>query len=463
MSKSEWYGNFDCVARKDNYDEMLLKKEALQKKFIAMCSKKEIEASKINKKEKNNIHNNKKRQKDSLSDKEKLLMAEIKKYKKDIQKLKKSNDKLKKDRYLYSEDIKSKTEEFNIYKNMLDSKLKEIDNLKEENRQLRERLEAAYNIDLNKELAAVKTENFKLKQAQSSLTGRLKIANKQLQNYQQIRNGVVESRLIKKYQINIKEKENELDNLKAKYISATATINILNNRMLNRKKKNIVEKSEKHKRKTIENIDDKAVDKNIIFGFLSLNKDLEIIFIDLNNRRYAVKNKISDSDVSKYIGMPTRVIKLEDGFVKLDYVYYNLVTGAKIKAINKDRTFKIRNKNKDKEVYVLRDEFKDKKILIVGSKNKDKYISAFKSSGADVLWYDSFSDNESRLEDMSSSSDVVIVCTSHVSHGAMYKLYSLEDIKNNAKYQLIENDNINNIVSRVRYALENTVEMVVEN
>ena len=39
MGKAEWYGNFDCVARKDNYDEALLKKEQLQKKFLEMSSK----------------------------------------------------------------------------------------------------------------------------------------------------------------------------------------------------------------------------------------------------------------------------------------------------------------------------------------------------------------------------------------------------------------------------------------
>ena len=40
MSKAEWYGNFDNIARKDNHEEMLLRKEQLQKKFLEMCSKK---------------------------------------------------------------------------------------------------------------------------------------------------------------------------------------------------------------------------------------------------------------------------------------------------------------------------------------------------------------------------------------------------------------------------------------
>lgn len=461
MSKAEWYGNFDCVARKDNYEEMIIKKEALQKKFIEMCSKKE--KSTINKKEESNKKVFRKSSKNNLSNREKDLMNEIKKMKKEIQSLKKSNDKLKKEKFLNSENIKSKTAEFNQYKKSINKTLKEVEILKKENYKLKEKLDSIQNNDLNKELASIKSENFKLKQSNSSLNGKLKIAIKQIQNYQQIRNGVVESNIIKKYQHNIKEKENELENIKAKYISATATINILNNKMLSRKKNNIKEKADKYKVKTVQEIADVNIEENIIFGFLSLNKDLELIFIDLNNKRYSVINKISNEDKNKYIGMPTRVIELGEKTVKLDYVYYNLVTGSKVKAINKDKPFKVRAKNnKEKEVHVLKDEFKNKKILIVGSKNKDKYVSAFKSSGADILWYDSFSDNESRLEDMSLASDIVLVCTSHVSHSTMYKLYSLDEFKDNVKYQLIEKDNTNNLISRVRYAFENMDKKVVE-
>lgn len=226
--------------------------------------------------------------------------------------------------------------------------------------------------------------------------------------------------------------------------------------MLKKREDYIHKKSETYKKNRITdgNCSNDMVEDDALFGFLSLNKNLELIFIDVNNKRYPIENQFNIGDKNRYIGMPARVIKNEENTVKLDYVYYNLVEGSKVRAVNKEKVFKIRKKKP--LVSVLENEFIGKKILIMGSKHKDKYITAFKDSGAKVVWYDSFSDNESRIEDFTSSSDIVIVCTSHISHGAMYKIYSLEDYEEgNNKYQFIEIDNVNNIIARVRYAIEN--------
>lgn len=457
MGKAEWYGNFDCVARKDNYDEALLKKEQLQKKFLEMCSKKDSINDGSLMEHKSEVRAKPKKKKEDKSNKDlKALRNEIKKYKKEIQNLKKENEKIKKTRFSYIEICKEKDSEINEYKKQLAIKIKEIESLREENVSLQNEVKMLINIDVNQELKSVKAENHKLKHHVSCLSGNLKAANKQVQNYQQMRSGEIESSTLKKYRNRLNEKENEIDNLKSKYISATATINILNVKMLKKKEEYIYKKSEKYKKNRLidSNCSNNMDDDNILFGFISLNKNLELIFIDINNKRYPIENQFNIGDKNKYIGMPARVVKNEENTVKLDYVYYNLVEGSKVRAVNKEKSFKIRKKKP--LVSVLENEFNGKKILIMGSRNKDKYISAFKDSGAKVLWYDSFSDNESRIEDFTSSSDIVIVCTSHISHGAMYKLYSLSDYEEgNNKYQFIEIDNVNNIIARVRYAIEN--------
>lgn len=457
MGKAEWYGNLDCVARKDNYDEMLLKKEQLQKKFLEMCSKKSSTngASLIKDKSMVEIKSNKKKE-DKENKDLKVLRNQIKKQKKEIQNLRKENEKIKKTRFSYIEICKEKDFEINHYKKQLAMKIKEIESLRNENLNLQKEIKMLTNVDLNQELKSMRLENHKLKQRLNCVSENLKVANKQVQNYQQMRSGEVESSVLKKYRNRLNEKENEVENLKSKYISATATINILNVKMLKKREDYIHKKSETYKKNRITdgNCSNDMVEDDALFGFLSLNKNLELIFIDVNNKRYPIENQFNIGDKNRYIGMPARVIKNEENTVKLDYVYYNLVEGSKVRAVNKEKVFKIRKKKP--LVSVLENEFIGKKILIMGSKHKDKYITAFKDSGAKVVWYDSFSDNESRIEDFTSSSDIVIVCTSHISHGAMYKIYSLEDYEEgNNKYQFIEIDNVNNIIARVRYAIEN--------
>lgn len=456
MSKAEWYGNFDNIARKDNHEEMLLRKEQLQKKFLEMCSKKSSNnISEVKNKSIASIKS-KNKKKEKANEDLSVLRNEIKKQKKELLKLKKENEKIKKARFSYIEISKKKDSEIDKYKKQLDMKIKEIESLKEENRKLQNEVKILTNVDISQELKVIKAENNKLKQHISCLSGNLKALNKQVQNYQQMRSGEIESLTLRKYKNRLTEKENEIENLKSKYISATATVNILNIKMLKKKEKYIYKKSEKYNKSRIEasRSNDVIVDDKTLFGFISVNKDLELIFIDINNKRYSIENQFNIEDKNKYIGMPARGIKKEDNIIKLDYVYYNLVEGSKVRAVNKEKSFKIRKKKSI--VSVLENEFYGKQILIMGSKNKDKYISAFKNSGAKIIWYDSFSDNESRIEDYANSSDIVIVCTSHISHGAMYKLYSLKDYEGNNKYQLIENDNVNNIIARVRYAIENT-------
>ena len=457
MSKAEWYGNFDCIARKDNYEEALVRKEKLQKKFLEMCAKTNSDDDiSVNNKKCLSSFNAKNKDKEINNKDVNILRNEIKRQKKTLLSLKKENEKIKKARFAYIKSCKEKDSEIDTYKKQLAMKIKEIQSLKKENQNLKNEVKLLTNLDINQELKALKNENNKLKQHIACLSGNLKSANKQVQNYQQMRSGEVESSVVRKYKHKLNEKENEIENLKSKYIASTATINMLNGKMLKKKKEYLYKKSEQYKEDKIKtnNSNDNSIDDIILFGFVSLNKEMELIFIDINNKRYHIEHQCNLGDKSKYVGMPARVIKCENNNVKLDYVYYNLSKGAKIKAVNKEKSFKLRKKKS--EISVLENEFNGKSILIMCSKNKDKYLSAFKNSGAKILWYDSFSDNESRIEDYTSSSDIVIVCTSHISHGAIYKLQSLKDYKDNNKYQLIENDNVNNIISRVRYAIENT-------
>ena len=85
--------------------------------------------------------------------------------------------------------------------------------------------------------------------------------------------------------------------------------------------------------------------------------------------------------MKKYIGMPVRVIKKED-FVVVDYIYYNITKGSKVKALN-NKTFKVRKQAEYS--HIVKDEFKGKKLMVICSENKDKYLTALSKAGAKLL------------------------------------------------------------------------------
>lgn len=123
MSKAEWYGDYGYVPLTDNYEEILTKKEQMQREFINMCSKK----SQSNASTSSNIMDA------SMDISEKIdrgtkntnmdtvitLKNKLSNAKNMISKLQKDNDKIKRARFKYIEENKSKSLRLKIIKILL--------------------------------------------------------------------------------------------------------------------------------------------------------------------------------------------------------------------------------------------------------------------------------------------------------------------------------------------------------
>ena len=78
-------------------------------------------------------------------------------------------------------------------------------------------------------------------------------------------------------------------------------------------------------------------------------------------------------------------------------------------------------------------------------------MGRLKKHGLNVLWFDSFDDDEvSKLEIMIKHSDIVIICRRHIRH-YVNNLVN-RSFKDDDKFQFIEKDNEDSIVGRVRFA-----------
>lgn len=459
MSKNDWYGGYGFVPVKDNYEEVMSKKEMMQKKFVEMCAVKTISdstKSSINTFSRPKSEIERRTRRKHLTEKDDLIVElrkEVNEYKKMVSKVKKEHEKTKRLRFECLKEIERRDVQIDEWKVAYEKLMVEYNNEKEKSRMLECELNKTLNSLDKKEMQKLRIENQKLKQQANSLSGNLKSARKQIQNYQLMRTGELESNEIKRYKLRLEEKYHEIDNMKKRLATASNVINRLNQRFLHKKMPKLIQKSKQFKvEKEVKKSTLDSFNEDVQFGFLSLDRDAKVIFVDLQGKKYGIQSENDIDRFGKYIGMPVRAVK-KGAFVKVDYIYYNISGGSKAKAINNKKTFKVRKKAEYS--YVIKDEFKGKKILIIGSENKEKYLKALIKAGADAIWHESFSDNETRIDDLAPSSDVVIVCTSHISHSVIYKIKALSDYEDNAKYQLLENDNIINVICRVRYALEN--------
>lgn len=457
MSKNDWYGGYGFVPVKDNYEEMIIKKENLKRKYIKMCSANK----KTNNREKSSFIIEEIKPKESQSEKEyknKLnsLKKEISGYKKDVVELKKELSKVKKVRFEHLNKIDVQKNEIIELKNNLARLECLLEEERISNRTLRKELDKHINSSDKKEIRSLKIENQRLTSVNNNLYKKLTFANKQIQNYQLIRNGEVDSALVLKYKEQLSQKSNEIDNLKKKLCLTHNVINNLNTKIGSKKRKVVLRKINEYKQSIVHStgIIKQELNENIIFGFLSLNKENNVIFIDINNKRYNISQNNNSEKLMGHIGMPARAVKnKKDIFV--EYIYYTVSRSSKSKSFASNKI-----KMTKEQLDMLsgnKNELKGKKVLLIGSKRKGYYCSALSRLGAEVIYHESFSDNETRLLNIAPSCDVVLVCTSHVSHSVMYEIKNLKDYdENNLKYQMIEKDNVQNLIHRIRYVLENS-------
>lgn len=127
-----------------------------------------------------------------------------------------------------------------------------------------------------------------------------------------------------------------------------------------------------------------------------------------------------------------------------------------IKEFKESKNFKKRQKRKE-ALYEDVNIENNYNVLIIGSEKKREYSSILKRVGLNITLYDSYEGNVVRLKNMLNRHDIIICCVRHSRHYASHLMtYMMEhDISNAIKYNIIDNDNVENVIGRVRYVIEN--------
>ena len=150
-------------------------------------------------------------------------------------------------------------------------------------------------------------------------------------------------------------------------------------------------------------------------------------------------------------------------------IYYNKNNVALIQKVYDDKEVFIkelkeskehkRHKNQKRKEFLYENvNYKNKyKVLIIGAENKGEYLSILKRLGLSVTFYNSYEGNVVRLKNMLDRHDIIICCLRHSRHYATNLMtYMKEKDSNNAiKYNIIDEDNTENIIARIRYCIEN--------
>ena len=127
-----------------------------------------------------------------------------------------------------------------------------------------------------------------------------------------------------------------------------------------------------------------------------------------------------------------------------------------IKEFKESKSFK-RKQEKSKVLYEGVNYENSYNVLIIGSEHKEEYSKVLLRVGINVSIYDSHEGNVVRLKNMLDRHDIIICCIRHSRHYAsnLMKYMKEHDSSNAIKYNNIDNDNVENIIGRVRYVIEN--------
>lgn len=127
-----------------------------------------------------------------------------------------------------------------------------------------------------------------------------------------------------------------------------------------------------------------------------------------------------------------------------------------IKEFKESKSFK-RKQEKSKVLYEGVNYENSYNFLIIGSEHKEEYSKVLLRVGLNVNIYDSHEGNVVRLKNLLDRHDIIICCIRHSRHYAsnLMKYMKEHDSSNAIKYNNIDNDNVENIIGRVRYVIEN--------
>lgn len=469
---------------KDNSkDNLLEKKKLLQEQFIKNITKSSLNKPKANKED--NLEN-----------------LQIEECHKELDNIKKENSRLKKQNKLKNEKIDDKNKELYKYKIKILDLNERTKNLEDENKSI---------MELNSELL-VKIEN--LKNQQSYYNDKILELNNIIETLSEshlleennnLKTLVEELKLkndknirqIENFKLGLVRKSNRIEHLENVDNNATIEtlrrhirnqkqqLSMLNSRLqafqkqtkrdsfkkrfliLSDKLKEIFKKQNNNKNKINIKVHDEInitnkepIIKEYQYGILEKYAN-RYIFKNVNGVEYLVlkNNDNKFNSMKKNLGNPcmASITTKNDAIIETIYNKQNKYIDEKINnRIIKGKS--VMNKIKDSEenenhIILSKNSYK---ILIIGSLYKNKYVKALTNVGIEnIIWFDSYENEIPRLKELLKSSDIVLCCTSHSKHSTseLLKNLKLEDKNNPFKYNIIKKDNINNIISRVRFVI----------
>ena len=439
----------------------------------------------------------------SNDNRDKSEELQIENYVQELNNARKQNSKLQKQNKFKDEKIDNKNKEIHKYKVKISNLNDKIKDLANENKSILEfnsdlliknekfkNEQSYYNnriLELNNNLETL-SQSFLLEENNNlkALLEELKLKNsKNIEQIENLKLGIErKNNLIEK--LRDSNKDDIIETLRTKIKNQRNTITLLNERLKSLQKqplkdnffKRIVivfDKLKNNFRKISEKQDNnvnieiiKKIDignkepviKEYQYGILERYAD-RYIFKNVNGVEYLIL-KNNDKEVKsmkKNLGNPcmASITTKDEAIIERIYNKQNKYVDEMVN----DRIVKgksVMNKIRDdeeKEQFVISTE-KEYKILIIGSLYKNKYVKALYDVGIEnVIWFDSYENGVPRLKELLKSSDIVLCCTSHSKHGTseLLKTLKLEDKNNPFKYNIIKNDNVDNIISRVRFVI----------
>lgn len=300
------------------------------------------------------------------------------------------------------------------------------EDLKKQNRNLQQRLKINNTIKKQEEQDRFKQEIVSLREHNRSL-------NEKIKSYQDVHQPE-----------NLLEVLKDLitiDNINIFYDKDKNRLQKLTEKATRLKLEKTMQKFKKPKRFQIQDIKEEET----MMGFIS-KKESTWYFFDTTSQEdgtyefYEVIGNTSNHKLKEEL--PVKCYLRDDGTVTIMEVYPNHELPEKM-----ERTLKPKEKEekKEKKEYPY---FGDGKVLIIGSRNLAEYKQRLSKHGWKVEVHNPFEENYHRIEGKVQQADVVIICTKHISHATMDHID-----KKQPKIELIERDNEEWLVARVRFAM----------
>lgn len=205
----------------------------------------------------------------------------------------------------------------------------------------------------------------------------------------------------------------------------------------------------KFKQSPLDEVEVNVPDEDIRVGYIT-KKETTWYFVDVyessseQNKNYEVGANRSGLKFAKE--QPVKVKIVDEKAIVLR-MYLEIPTRAnQLKKVEKVESVKIIKEEKTNDYHY----FGDYRALVIGSQRMNQYRERLNKHGLEVELHNPFEEHESRIKEKVDRADVVVVCTSHISHSVLDHL----DLEMK-KVELIEKDTEEKIAIRTRFSLVN--------